>query len=261
MLRTIIAAAGLFALGLAVAPAAPAASRTECTALKFCYCVNADLIPEIDKRLELLKAQIAQAKEAGKAIGYISTPISSLGGGYSGVNLKVAAAVKDHLNARYGADRVWLLNPGEDPWFLKGGTGADFMLMWTRTLEGLAGPDSDFDFIYFVGPSDFARYLKLNGTNDLAAIGTFYDDNAAADPKLKAIPRNDFVKYYAFKASVAYSAGAHDEWNIARAINAKRRGENRLGNQIGIFFDGRAVEPSDYEAGVSDGSAGQCKTP
>ena len=54
--------------------------------------------------------------------------------------------------------------------------------------------------------------------------------------------------------------GAHDEWNIVRLINERRRADGKLGtgNQIPLLFDGRAAAPSESEASVSDGYVGKC---
>lgn len=58
-----------------------------------------------------------------------------------------------------------------------------------------------------------------------------------------------FLRYYALRASSAYSSGAHDEWNIFVRINRKRP----LGDQVTIFFDSRSASPAEMEADVSPG--------
>ncbi len=70
-----------------------------------------------------------------------------------------------------------------------------------------------------------------------------------------------FRTYYALKASSAFSKGAHDEWNIIRVINERRRNEQRLGipDQLPVLFDGRAVPAANSETVVSDGYVGKCK--
>jgi hypothetical protein len=59
---------------------------------------------------------------------------------------------------------------------------------------------------------------------------------------------------------VAFSYGSHDEWNIARLLNARRRGAADYGiaNQLSIFFDGRAVDPGTFESATTSGDAGRC---
>ena len=63
------------------------------------------------------------------------------------------------------------------------------------------------------------------------------------------------------KASTAFSRGAHDEWNIIRVVNERRRSESRYGisNQLPVLFDGRGAALGDSESAVSEGYAGKCK--
>jgi hypothetical protein len=59
---------------------------------------------------------------------------------------------------------------------------------------------------------------------------------------------------------VAYSLGSHDEWNIARLINARRRGATDFGipNQLAVFFDGLPQTPGGYESTTTAGDVGRC---
>ena len=64
----------------------------------------------------------------------------------------------------------------------------------------------------------------MTGQGDLEALEAWLDTNAAADSDLKKSIDQDgvaktkaaFRNYYGLRASVAYSYGSHDEWNIAR---------------------------------------------
>ena len=47
-------------------------------------------------------------------------------------------------------------------------------------------------------------------------------------PCRAASPRRHFRKYYALRASSTVSRGAHDEWNIFRMINEKRRARQQV---------------------------------
>ena len=69
-----------------------------------------------------------------------------------------------------------------------------------------------------------------------------------------------FRRYYALRASSTVSRGAHDEWNIFRMINERRRADSKIGTpgQIPVLFDGRGVNPSDSESVVSEGYVGKC---
>lgn len=61
--------------------------------------------------------------------------------------------------------------------------------------------------------------------------------------------RRAFLRYYALRASSAYSSGAHDEWNIFVRINRRRP----LGEQAAVFFDGRPASPAEMETEVGPG--------
>jgi hypothetical protein len=77
----------------------------------------------------------------------------------------------------------------------------------------------------------------------------------ANNPKFKeAVDRGEINRtalrnYYGLKASVAFSYGSHDEWNIIKAVNERRRGADRFGiaNQLPVFFDGDAAAPASFE--------------
>ncbi len=249
-----------------VAAGAPA---TACTRLDICYCVNSDYRDAINDNVKRVRKLIADNKAQGKSIGYLSIPLSPAGGGSFTLNSKISAQVAESVTARFGARSMFLLNPGTEAGDrMAGASGADFMYMWTQILEGPIGLGEDFDFFYFAGPTDFGKYFPLTGQGDLEALDAWFDANAAADPDLKkSIDQNgaartkaDFRNYYGLRASVTYSYGSHDEWNIARLINVRRRGATDLGiaNQLAIFFDGRPQSPGAYEIPTSAGDAGRC---
>jgi hypothetical protein len=93
----------LMTIALAACSAVPALSSvhaarvTECTALKICYCVETDIKPAIDTNVSKIRQMITEQKNAGKAIGYMSLPISTVGGAYSGINVDVAAKTKEQV--------------------------------------------------------------------------------------------------------------------------------------------------------------------
>ncbi|HTS23485.1 MAG TPA: hypothetical protein VMN79_16965 [Casimicrobiaceae bacterium] len=249
------------------AEAAEPAKTTECTRIGICYCVSADAKAAIGEKVERFRALIADAHKAGKAVGYLSVPLSPAGGGYFNLNAEVAERTKAAIEQRFGAQFVWVLNPGTTEANLpKRSSGADYMLMWTSILEGREGLGEDFDFVYFAGPQDFARVFGLDGSGDMAKIDQYFDQRLKTDPELdKAVKagltKAAFRNYYGLKASSAASRGSHDEWNIVRAINERRRAEPKLGiaNQLPVLFDGRSVPAVDAETFVSEGYVGQCK--
>ncbi|MDQ2963002.1 MAG: hypothetical protein M3R31_07580 [Pseudomonadota bacterium] len=257
-------------LAAAIVPsrgAAQAAKSTECTKIGICYCVSSDLKPAIEAKVAFFRQLAAEARKAGKAVGYLSVPLSPTGGGYMKLNSEVAEAAKAAIEKRFGSDFVWVLNPGTADAELPNGSGADYMLMWTGILEGRDGLGDDFDFVYFAGPQDFARVFELDGSADMARIDQYFDKRLKSDPGLEkavqgGLTKSAFRKYYALKASSAFSRGAHDEWNIIRLVNERRRNDSRLGigNQLPVLFDGRGVPAADSESAVSDGYVGKCKT-
>ena len=252
------------ACGALVVPAA-AETITSCTSSGICYCVNADYLATIQDRVSSIRARLAAERAAGKATGYISIPISTLEGNYFKVNVDVADDVKKRVEARFGAASVWMLNPAETQWSLPkigaaGASGADYMLMWTRVLEGASGDGPDFDFVYFTGPEDFRRGLNIGDADVMGQLDAEYDKRAATDPEIKKVDKRAFRTYYALRASVAFSLGSHDEWNIARTINERRRraGPQAIARQLAVWFDGRSVSPSEYEAPAAAGYVGTC---
>src|SRR5215471_13005844 len=80
-----------------------AANATECTASSLCYCVNTDFKPAIDEKVAYFRKLIAAEKAKGKAVGYLSVPLSSVGGANFGVNRDVAQAVKERAEMRFGS--------------------------------------------------------------------------------------------------------------------------------------------------------------
>lgn len=262
-------AAATAAAVLAIAAAVPipvlAAKATECTKIGICYCVNDELKPVIDDKVAKFRAMLAEQRKAGKSVGYLSVPLTSSGGGNFDINKEVAEKAKAAIESRFGADAVYVLNPGTpDADLPRSAGGADYMLMWTQLLEGTDGL-GEFDFVYFAGPGDFARYFGFDGVNDGAKLDAYYDARVKSNAGFaKAVDggltKPGFRRYYLFRASATVSRGAHDEWNIFKLVNEKRRADPKIGapGQIPILFDGRGVNPSDQEAGVSEGYVGKC---
>jgi hypothetical protein len=265
---TVFAGAAAVLASVALMPAGARATQiTACTKLDICYCVNTDYRDAISNNVARVRQLIADNKAAGKAIGYLSVPMSPAGGGSFAINVEAATKTADSVVARMGARSVWLLNPGvEYGSGMNGASGADYMYMWTQILEGTGGLGEDFNFFYFAGPSDFANYFKLTGQGDLDALEDWFDRRVADDPAFKqavdagSVTKSGFRNYYGLRASVAFSYGSHDEWNIARLINDRRRGATDFGiaNQLSVLFDGRPVSPGGYENPAASGDVGRC---
>jgi hypothetical protein len=162
---------------------------------------------------------------------------------------------------------VWVLNPGTEGSLPENASGADYMYMWTQILEGRGGYGEDFDFFYFTGPNDFAHFFALTGTGDAERIGAYFDHRLASDAELMSavaagkVSKTGFRRYYSLRASIAFSYGSHDEWNISHLLNERRRASDEfgVGNQIAILFDGHGVTPGSFDAVTADGYAGTCK--
>ena len=172
-----------------------------------CYCVNDELKATIAAKVDAFRQTIAEQRKAGKAIGYLSVPLTSAGGGNFDVNEEVAERARAAIEKRFGADYIFVLNPGTKEGDLpRSSTGADYMLMWTSLLEGADGL-GEFDFAYFAGPQDFARYFGFDGSNGVTGkLDAYFDKRVAADPGFaKAVQgglsKATFRKYYALRAS------------------------------------------------------------
>ena len=107
---TMFAIAGALLCGLADTRAAPLV--TACTALNICYCINPDNKAAIDANIVRIRQMLADERGRGKSIGYMSIPLSPAGGGYFPVNQDIAQQTKDNIEKRFGAQSVWMLNPG-----------------------------------------------------------------------------------------------------------------------------------------------------
>ena len=272
------------ALALAALASAEEAEVTKCTALDICYCVNTKYLDAITANVSRVRQLIADNKAKGKAVGYLSVPLSPAGGGSYQVNSDAAKRITSDVEKRLGLGSVWILNPGaEGSDAMTGGSGADYMFMWTQILEGRTGHGEDFDFFYFAGPTDFSKFFLQpekdgkdqkeqpktdpgTGEDYFGKLEAFFDKRVASDPDFKKaveqgqISKTGFRNYYGLRASVAFSYGSHDEWNIARLLNERRRGAAEFGiaNQLSIFFDGRPVNPGAFESAAASGDTGRC---
>ena len=254
------------AQGSAQAAAAPA-TVTLCTTIDLCYCVNTAYRDRIDANVARVRRLIADNRQQGKAVGYLSIPISPAGGGYAPYNIIAANDIAGDVEIRFGKRAVFVLNPAaEGSKEMEGASGADYMYMWTTILEGPKGQGEDFDFFYFAGPSDFANAFRLPGTGALEVLDDYFDARLQDDPTFKAavdsgaVTKRGFRNYYGLRAAVSFSLGSHDEWNIARILNDRRRGvaEYGIANQIAVFFDGKPVTPGGYESPTASGDVGRC---
>lgn len=265
MSRLFLFTASLAALIAGTPTQTLAAKVTDCGKTGVCYCYGDEHRAAIDAKVTKFRDTLAEQRKAGKAVIYLSVPLSGAGGGNFGVNREVAAATKKAIEKRLGADYVYVLDPtNPDADLPRGAGGSEYMVMWTAVLEGPDGMGA-FDAAWFAGPQDFARYFGFDGNNDMGKLDAYFDKRAQADPDFaKAVAggltKEAFRKYYALRASSGVSRGAHDEWNIIRLVNEKRRNDPKVGTpgQIPVMFDGVGVVPPLSEAAISEGYVGKC---
>ena len=153
-----------------------------------------------DCQIDLIRRDIQRARAEDKLVVYLSCPISSRGGGYSGTNVDVARHIERSLLERWG-EAFWILNPAQYQLESKAGTGlinqhaeslgidlerlekldmpigGDYMRMWTtvlvenesqvglRTIENknLYNTGQFFDAFYFIGPRDVQSFFLSEG--------------------------------------------------------------------------------------------------
>jgi len=253
---TVLLAGGLAGPGPAAAQGCQAPRVLVDTVLGMKYCTDPAFSGAVDALTLKLRQDARAARQAGRLVIYMSTPISPRGGGVEKVNVEIAAAVKARLEKVYGGG-AWILDPGAHQMpsiGAKAPGGGDYMVMFTRVLAGDDGAGRDFDMAHFTGPADMRAFFGCSGDDITGCLGRWLAGRAAADADLKRVADNPdtrrvFLRYYAMRASVAHSAGAHDEWNIFVRINRKRT----LGDQISMFFDGRAASPAEMETEISPG--------
>jgi ABC-type nitrate/sulfonate/bicarbonate transport system ATPase subunit len=137
---------------------------------------------------------------------------------------------------------------------MKSPGGGDYMVMWTRVLAGDDGLGRDVDMAHFTGPGDMRVFFGCGAEDLTGCLGRWLSGRSATDPELRRRAdnpeaRREFLRYYAMRASAAYSSGARDEWNIFVRINRKRA----LGDQVAMFFDGRSASPAEMETEIAPG--------
>jgi hypothetical protein len=250
-------------LAVALSAAAPAAAQV-CqaprapvgTTVGIKYCADPAFDAVIDASIQKIRQDVRAQRQAGRLIVYASTPISPRGGGVEKVNLEIAASVRARLEKTYGRG-VWVLDPGAYQMSKVGDKapgGGEYMVMWTRVLGGDDGAGRDFDMAHFTGPADMRAFFGCGPADLTDCLGRWLAGRSATDPDLRRVAdgpetRRAFLRYYAMRASAAYSSGAHDEWNVVVRINRKRT----LGDQIAMFFDGRPASPAEMETEISPG--------
>lgn len=172
--------------------------------------------------------------------------------------------------------------------------GGDYMRMWTKVLCEDDGPrpntGRNIDMFYFLGPSDVLGFFSHEGSLTVTAgVEQYFARKYATDPDFcesyskqgirwgaKGKPGDDsqargewelarrsFFQFYATKASVNFSLGSHDEWNIWRLLNQRRlevsmsdkSPNGDVGDLIPGYFDGNQIPLWHLELEVPPGYA------
>lgn len=242
------------------AAADEAKPRLQTTAVGTKFLVHPAFDAVIAEKIAAARKELRAQRDKGKFVAYISVPLTARGGGHEAVNREISLSVKKRLEERYGQG-FWALAPGQADYALpdiKGlkPEGGDYLYMWTEILAGEDGKGSDFDLIYFTGPTDVHAFFKLPDRGLLGVLDNYIDLRARFDvpfrqevaeqPKV----RRAFLRYYGLCASTAFSNGCHDEWNLFLIVN-RRRGV--IGEQIPMYYDGRALSMGEMEMIVTAG--------
>ena len=202
----------------------------------------------IAQTVDRVRATARAERSKDKVICYISVPLSARGGGYRPINVEISRFVKRQLETQYGDRYFWALAPGEVENELPNiGTerpgGGEYLYMWTQILAGEDGRGSDFDAVYFVGPTDVHSFFGVAGPPILQQLDTYVARRAREDVEFRNTiadnieARRGFLRYYGLRASATFSDGAHDEWNVFALINRRCS----IADSISIYFDGRQV--------------------
>lgn len=208
-----------------------------------------------DKQIELIGSDIRRAKAEDKLVIYLSCPISSRGGGYSGTNVDIAKHVERALLESWG-EAFWILNPAQYQLESKAGTGlierharelgfdlqrlkqaamplgGDYMRMWTTVLvsdedkvgerripASLRNTGQFFDAFYFIGPRDVRSFFQSEGATLTAGIQAYFARKFATDADFRIAFDNPDLDWHAGEPRTGLNRAAHearDDWVLKR---------------------------------------------
>jgi hypothetical protein len=164
-----------------------------------------------DEQISQIQADVARARADDRLVIYLSCPVSSRGGGWSGTNVDIAKHVERALIERWG-EGLWVLNPAQYQLESKAGTGlinrhaarlgidlgallskggpsgGDYMRMWTKVLVEDGGDNlgRNFDAFYFLGPRDVLSFFTRRETLTLTAgIEDYFSRKFATDASFR----------------------------------------------------------------------------
>jgi hypothetical protein len=174
-----------------------------------------------DEQIALIKSDVVRARAEDRLVAYLSCPISSRGGGWSGTNVDIARHVERSLLERWG-EAFWILNPAQYQLESKAGKGlinrhaeqfgidlaallkkstpggGDYMRMWTKVLveDGTGNLGRNFDAFYFLGPRDvFSFFTQSQSLTLTAGIDAYFARKFSTDAAFRdafSIPNIDW---------------------------------------------------------------------
>ncbi|HXZ86536.1 MAG TPA: hypothetical protein VEI82_13720 [Myxococcota bacterium] len=208
-----------------------------------------------DEQIELVRSDIRRANAEDKLVVYLSCPISSRGGGYSGTNVDIAKHIERVLLERWG-DAFWILNPAQYQLESKAGTGlmemharrlkidlaklrgyedpfgGDYMRMWTTLLVAndervgalkvaaeLKDTGQFFDAFYFVGPRDVHSFFVRPEETLTAGVQSYFSRKFATDPDFRDQYSIAGICWHKRKQGEALHSAeqdGRDEWKLMR---------------------------------------------
>jgi hypothetical protein len=160
-----------------------------------------------DEQISLIKSDVERARSEDRLVAYLSCPISSRGGGWSGTNVDIARHVERSVLERWG-EAFWILNPAQYQLESKAGTGllnrhaerlgidlqkllqestpggGDYMRMWTKVLveDGVDNLGRNFDAFYFLGPQDvFSFFTQKESLTLTSGVDDYFARKFATD--------------------------------------------------------------------------------
>ena len=252
---------------LALPVPAHAAKVTDCAKVGLCYCVNDEHKAAITGKIDKFRAAHRRAAQ-GRQGGRLPERAADVGGRRQLQRQQGSRRRRPSRRSRSASaptTSTCSIPARPTPTCRKGARGTEYMVMWTALLEGADGM-GDFDFVYFAGPQDFARYFGFDGNNDMAKLDAFFDKRVAVRSRTSRRRSQGGLTKAAFRTLLRAARLVDREPRRARRVEhlphdqrqAPRGQQDGTPGQIPVLFDGQGVAPPHREATVSEGYVGKC---
>lgn len=200
-----------------------------------------DWLKIFDRQIKLLQEDVRRARGDDRLILYLSCPISSRGGGWSGTNVDIARHVERTILERWG-EAFWVLNPAQYQLESKAGHGllashaeaegidlealakqdppggGDYMRMWTKVLveDDADNLGRNFDAFYFLGPRDVFAFFTANGSQSMTAgIQAYFARKITTDASFRDAYSDPSIEWGA-KAGMQVTSDGRVDWTRKR---------------------------------------------